>query len=88
MGKFDHRRWSERYAEMFRNFALVHNNRQMIKIEMSAEGDGAFAVVDIDTLWKNIRSGEEMQWKGRTGKTFVKTDQGWKMIAQTGVLEY
>lgn len=73
---------------MFDSHALVHNRRETIKIEISAEGDGAFAVVDIDTLWKNKVTGELMNWKGRTCKIYSLTDAGWKMTAQVGVLDY
>jgi hypothetical protein len=34
---------------------LVHNNnRKIVKIVVSKEGDDPFAVVDVDTLWKRI----------------------------------
>ncbi|HKH37069.1 MAG TPA: hypothetical protein VKA82_07870 [Rubrobacter sp.] len=33
---------------------------------MKAQGDGAFAVVDIVTLWRDLE-GEEMRWKGAQG---------------------
>ena len=33
--------------------------------------DGALAVVDIDTLWRNKATGVEMHWFGRTGKMFA-----------------
>ena len=61
MGKFDYLRWFGVYKEMFREFEVVRNNRQVVKIEVSREGDGAFAVVDIDTLWRNTRSGKDLQ---------------------------
>jgi hypothetical protein len=36
------------------------------RIEISAQGDGAFAVVDIDTLWRNDTTGAEDHLLGRT----------------------
>ncbi|HVS83807.1 MAG TPA: hypothetical protein VHE60_18890 [Pyrinomonadaceae bacterium] len=51
------------------------------------EGDGAFAVVDIDTLWID-RDGKENHWKGRTCKVYTKIGNEWKLIMQTGVLDY
>ena len=58
-------------------------------IKVSDEGDGGFAVVDIDTKWKNKETGEEDHWFGRTCKTFSKMNNGeWKMIHQVGVLDY
>lgn len=87
LGRFNSARWRRVYEDMFDEYTLIHNNRKTIKIEVSKEQDGAFAVVDIDTLWRTP-SGEENHWHGRTCKTYVKTETGWKMIAQTGVLEY
>jgi ketosteroid isomerase-like protein len=66
---------------------LVHNRRQIRKVEVSAEGDGAFAVVDIDTLWRDPR-GNEIHWKGRVCKVDTKINDEWKLIMHTGVLEY
>ncbi|PYO76929.1 MAG: hypothetical protein DMD67_07375 [Gemmatimonadetes bacterium] len=58
------------------------------KIVVSREGDGAFAVVDVDTLWRHKQTGAEQHWKGRTCKIYTQVGTQWKMIAQTGVLEY
>ncbi len=57
------------------------------KIEIAKEGDGAFAVVDIDTLWID-RNDRENHWKGRTCKVYSKIGDEWKMTMQTGVLDY
>ena len=86
MGKFDFDRWSESYKQWFTQYKLIHNVRQTKKITVTAQNDGAFAVVDIDTLWRD-NQGLESHWKGRTAKTYVKTSEGWKMIAQVGVLD-
>src|SRR5215211_7491800 len=40
---------NERLAEFFASHRLVHNNRKIVKIIVSKECDGAFAVVDVDT---------------------------------------
>lgn len=87
-GKYDTQRWTTLYQNMFSSFSLIRNKRKIIKIVATREQDGGFAVVDIDTLWKNKLTGEEMHWLGRTCKTYVKTQDGIKMIAQTGVLSY
>lgn len=87
MGRFDKDRWYESYKSMFDEYDLVHNKRDTIMIELTKEKDGAFAVVDIDTLWRS-NNGTEMHWLGRVCKTYVKTPDGWKMIAQTGALNY
>ena len=50
-------------------------------------GDGAFAVVDIDTLWIND-GGQENRWLGRVCKVYSRVGDEWKMTMHTGVLEY
>jgi hypothetical protein len=87
-GKFNAERWGNSWQELFEAHELVHNIRSIEKIEVSHEGDGAFAVVDVDTLWRHKISGKEMRWKGRTCKTYTLTSKGWKMIFQVGVLDY
>ena len=54
---------------------------------MSEEGDGAFAVVDIDTLWRDPE-GNDRRWKGRVCKVYSKVGGEWKITMHTGVLEY
>ena len=86
-GRYDRQRWRDGWQELFDTHRLAHNKRELRKIEISKEGDGAFAVVDIDTLWID-RDGNENHWKGRTCKVYTKTGDEWKMIMQTGVLDY
>lgn len=87
LGRFDRHRWRQGWQELFDTHRLVHNQRVLRRIEVSAEGDGAFAVVDIDTLW--VRSdGAENHWKGRACKMYTRVAGEWKMIAQTGLLDY
>lgn len=57
------------------------------KIEISREDDGAFAVVDIDTLWID-KAGYQNHWKGRVCKVYTKVGDEWKMTIHTGVLDY
>ena len=51
------------------------------------DNDGAFAVVDIDTLWVDT-SGQEYRWLGRVCKVYAKVSEGWKITMHTGVLRY
>jgi len=88
LGRFDYERWKRSWQELFDAHALVHNRREIRKIVVSREGDGAFAVVDIDTLWRHTQTGVEQNWKGRTCKVYTQVGTQWKMIAQTGALEY
>jgi ketosteroid isomerase-like protein len=86
-GRYDYARWRGRWKNLFETYELVHNKRITKKIEVSEEGDGAFAVVDIDTLWRN-KEGDEDHWKGRVCKVYSKIGNKWKMTMHTGVLEY
>lgn len=86
-GRYDAERWRKGWQDLFDTHELVHNIRTIKKIEVSEEGDGAFAVVDIDTLWRD-RAGVDNHWKGRTCKIYSKVDDKWLMTSQFGVLDY
>lgn len=86
-GRYDDERWRNGWRELFDTHELVHNNRVTRKIVISNEEDGAFAVVDIDTLWRD-NQGNDFHWLGRACKIYTKVAGEWKMIAQTGLLEY
>jgi ketosteroid isomerase-like protein len=87
LGRFNYKRWKKVYQDLFNSHSLARNKREIKKIEISKEGDGAFAVVDIDTLWVNS-SGNEDHWKGRVCKVYTKVNNEWKLIMHTGALEY
>ncbi len=87
LGKFDHQRWKHFYQQFFKEHKLVHNERETLRIEISKEGDGALAVVDINTLWVDTR-GHEVSWLGRVCKVYAKVSEGWKITMHTGVLSY
>jgi len=89
MGRFDAARWRRRYEDLFNRYELVHNHRSIVKIEISAEADGAIAIVDIDTLWRERSTADETNhWLGRTCKIYALVADGWKMTTQTGALQY
>ena len=87
LGRFDHNRWKADWQRLFDTNELVHNNRKTLKITVSDQLDGAFAVVEIDTLWRDANNNES-HWKGIVGKGYTKTNKGWKLIMHTGALEY
>lgn len=87
IGRYNYKRWKEEWQHLFTTHKLVHNRREIKKIVISKECDGAFAVVDIDTLWIDKKH-RKSHWKGRTCKIYTKIGNEWKMIMQTGVLEY
>ena len=87
LGRFNRERWGDLYRRLFATYRLVHNHRAIKRIEVSKEGDGAFAVVDIDTLWRTP-DGKDFHWKGRVSKVYAKVGEEWKMTMHTGVLDY
>jgi catechol 2,3-dioxygenase-like lactoylglutathione lyase family enzyme len=88
MGRFDAERWRRHYGQLFADWELVHNHRRIAKIEVSQEQDGAFAVVDIDTLWRRRRDAEQMNWNGRVCKVYARIGDDWKLTMHTGALRY
>ncbi|MDQ3755703.1 MAG: nuclear transport factor 2 family protein [Acidobacteriota bacterium] len=87
LGRYDAGRWKRGWQELFDTHRLAHNRREIKKILVSKEGDGALAVVDIDTLWINS-DGRENHWQGRVCKVYAKVGAEWKMTMHTGVLDY
>jgi ketosteroid isomerase-like protein len=87
LGRFDRERWRRGWQTLFDTHQLVHNRRVIRRIEISREADGAFAVVDVDTLWRSSE-GVEQRWNGRACKIYTRIGDEWKMIAQTGLLDY
>jgi ketosteroid isomerase-like protein len=87
LGRFNYDRWRAGWQQLFETHRLVHNRRRVEKIVVSREGDGAFAVVDIDTLWRDC-TGKDNHWKGRVCKVYTRMSEGWKLIMHTGVLDY
>ena len=51
-GRYNADRWRQGWQRLFDTHTLVHNRRVTQRIAVSAQGDGAFAVVDVDTLWR------------------------------------
>jgi ketosteroid isomerase-like protein len=87
LGRFNKERWSKGWQDLFDSHKLVHNNREIKKIVISDEKDGALAVVDIDTLWID-KNNNKNHWKGRVCKVYSRIGDEWKMTMHTGVLTY
>lgn len=87
-GRFDRERWKSGWGELFRTHELVHNVRRTVRIAVSEEGDGAFAVVDVDTLWRRRADAQPFHWKGRACKGYTKVSGKWLLIFHTGLLDY
>jgi ketosteroid isomerase-like protein len=88
LGRFDRQRWKTQWEELFRTHDLVRNDRRTVRIVVSEQGDGGFAVVDVDTLWRNRATGEDFHWKGRACKAYTKVHGHWLLILHTGLLDY
>ena len=87
-GRYNYERWRANWQELFDTHELVHNRREIVKIVLTAEGDGAFAVVDVDTLWRERAAGSDFHWQGRACKVYSKVGDDWKMTMHTGLLDY
>lgn len=89
MGRFNRERWQRSWQQhVFDVHELVHNRRTIQSITVTEEGDGGFAVVDIDTLWRH-RDGHDNHWYGRVSKGYTRLGSGeWKLIMHTGALTY
>jgi ketosteroid isomerase-like protein len=87
-GRYDRARWMQGWEDLFRDYALVHNRRRTVRIAVSHQADGAFAVVDVDTLWRHRTSGGSFHWRGRACKGYTKVGGRWLLIFHTGLLEY
>lgn len=88
LGRYDRDRWKAQWEELFRTHELVHNRRTTVRIAVSEQGDGAFAVVDVDTFWRNRATGEAFHWEGRACKGYTKVRDRWLLIFHTGLLDY
>jgi len=88
MGWFNADRWRAAWQSLFDQNDLVSNERRSLRVEVTLEGDGGFAVVDIDTRWRAFQSGAEDRWFGRVRKVDAYCNDGWKMTMHTGILRY
>jgi len=87
-GRFDRQRWRDSWQALFDTHDLVHNQRTTLRVVVSEQGDGAFSVVDVDTLWRNRATQQPFHWKGRACKVYTRVGGRWLFLFQTGLLEY
>lgn len=89
LGRYDRERWRQSWQDLFDHHDLIRNQCETVKIEVSREQDAAFAVVDIDTLWRHKETKREQHWKGRVCKIYTKMPSGeWKFYFQTGAMDF
>jgi hypothetical protein len=72
-GRYNAERWGHLWQDLFDTYELIHNVRTTQRIEISKERDGAFAVVDIDTLWRDYL-GNEDHWIGELANSIQKLE--------------
>lgn len=82
VSRFDPDRWQAGWSGILANELLV-NDRQILSITESPEGDSAVAVVNVETRWRTPKG--EAGWTGQATKCFVRTGDDWKMIAHIGL---
>jgi len=87
-GRFNRVRWKADWQRLFDTCDLVHKRRRTVRIQVSAEQDGGFAVVDVDTLWRRRADGAPFLWQGRACKGYTKVGDRWYLILHTGLLHY
>lgn len=83
MGRYDRARWKASWEQLFRECELVHNHRTTVRIEVTEQRDGGFAIVDVDTLWRRRSDGAPFQWFGRACKGYTKVGSEWLLIYHT-----
>ncbi len=83
VGRFDAERWREGWSRILA-CDVIRNQRDVHKIKVSPEEDGAVAVVDVDTEWRD-HNGGLIRWAGRAVKFYAKSGGAWKLIAHTGL---
>ena len=84
----ERRAWDDQDAEeLFRTHELIHNISRTVRFAVSPEGDGGFAVVDVDTSWRRRADGELFRWNGRACKGNTKVGSLWLLVYHTGLLD-
>ena len=95
MGRFDYDRWFKLTEQFFATHTIIHNTRITRKITMTDEQDGALAVVDVDTSFRQHKDkdspwhedGDELHIKGRAAKIYTTVGDEWKLLYQPGTME-
>ena len=83
VGRFDGERWQAGWSRILSG-GVIRNQREIRSIDVSPQGDGAVAIVDVDTEW-GAPNGGSIRWTGRAVKFYTRTEGVWKMIAHTGL---
>lgn len=95
MGRFEEERWKKKIGLFFHTHTIIHDRRDIRKIVVSDEQDGAFAVIDQDTKWH--QSGDDSPWHegtgelhvvGRACKIYTLMNDGWKLYYHPGTMTY
>ena len=96
VGRFDYEKWLKMTKLFMGTHKLIHNHREIKKILMTDEQDGALAVVDIETSFEQTPN-EDSPWnegggivevKGRAAKIYTLVGEEWKLLYQPGTMHY
>jgi len=87
IGRFDERRWRAAWEQVFAVYALVRNCRRTQRISISGDRSVAFAVVEVDTLWRRQDDGVEVRWKGRAFEVYTLLACEWKLTMHVRLLD-
>jgi len=96
VGRFNYDRWLKMTQLFMDTHTLIHNRREIRKILMTDEQDGALAVVDIDTLFQQHpdkespwdQGGGKLHIVGRAAKIYTTVGDEWKLLYQPGTMHY
>ena len=96
VGRFDYEKWLAMTKLFMGTHKLIHNRREIMKILMTDEQDGALAVVDIETSFEQTpdehspwdEGGGIVEVKGRAAKIYTLVEEEWKLLYQPGTMHY
>lgn len=88
LGRFNYERWYFHWKDFFEKFEILHAVMMPQKINLSAQEDAAFAVIDLHFQWESKTNGEIVEWRGRVCKVYTRMEKSWKLIQQTGLIPY
>jgi len=67
----------------------MSDDLNIVEIVVSTEADAVFASMDIDSMWRDTETNQEIRWKDRVCKFCTRMADGeWKFIFQTGPFDY
>src|SRR5260370_19675100 len=78
-GRYDRERWRRGWQHLFDTHELLHNNRSIVMIAVSAEGNGGVAGGHVDTP-RRPSTGHDFRWEGPGGKHYTLLHGGGEKV--------